>query len=883
MTNIIRPTRSDAPRAVQSVAVQRTKSAPKARPAPAKVQPPVDQPCPHRGGLLGQLDCACGGKPAVLACTIHGRCVRQAPNKPTPYKFVPLVGETETLDRDHAPAVCARCLDGPSGSRLAEVRPTLDLSSITLACIDCVDPSLAATALDISRRGLLFARVVLFSHKRPDNLADGIEFIAIPKLNLSGYNRFCLSDLHRYVTTPHVLTIQTDGYVMRPDLWDPAWASYDYIGAPWRRGAPFAARSTVGNSGFCLRSLRLLQATAELFTPAVEAECVRRFKLLCDDFVASFHLHPSLLAKGMKFAPESVASRFSYQSPAPAGVKVGQSFGFHGKHHEKTAWLKTQRLPPRPQQPRVRLTDGLPSHLHLTVATVCRVNARFTPDVVRWFRRQLSANLRTPHEFICLTDRPDQVPGGVALQHDWPGWWAKLELFRPGLFADGEQVLYFDLDTVFTKPFHAPTPPRPGDLGMVLFGKAWWTHYGSGVMNWLAPLTGPYDAMAARPTQARAWFPSDQELTGPTIYAAGGDIVPVPGCEVQPANGTTAIPRGRPRGPIWCAAGSGAKPWETKRDWIPPLAVPDVVSDTALVSCWFGHGTPEQLDAACRGAAALGRLHPRPAVALLVEAGGPRGFPWNGEHLPVAVDNRNDGIWIKEALLNLGARHVLTRYPSVSKILFCDLDTHPEPGGQDWLLLASDALARCDVCHPWTAAAESNGHGRWISYSAQVAAGLRECRSGQGFAVGMTVDWFRRCSGWPGWATAGSGDAVACLQWDVSRSHWDMYRYVPSMTRLVDDYDGPRTNYGTCTGTVIHEYHGDRDGPKQTRNYMSRHVLWDRIGGMARVVEFNDASGLPQWRATPLAEHVRRIAIAQPRTEDELRAAIDTIPRELLT
>lgn len=56
------------------------------------------------------------------------------------------------------------------------------------------------------------------------------------------------------------------------------------------------------------------------------------------------------------------------------------------------------------------------------------------------------------HRFVCLTDaevpRETHAPGQIIpLKHDWPGWWAKIELFRPDLWADGEQVVYLDLDS----------------------------------------------------------------------------------------------------------------------------------------------------------------------------------------------------------------------------------------------------------------------------------------------------------------------------------------------------------------------------------------------------------------------------------------------------
>lgn len=50
--------------------------------------------------------------------------------------------------------------------------------------------------------------------------------------------------------------------------------------------------------------------------------------------------------------------------------------------------------------------------------------------------------LSVPHTFTCLSnaDVPDRIP----LVTDWPGYWAKLECFRPGLFTG--RVLYLDLD-----------------------------------------------------------------------------------------------------------------------------------------------------------------------------------------------------------------------------------------------------------------------------------------------------------------------------------------------------------------------------------------------------------------------------------------------------
>lgn len=53
----------------------------------------------------------------------------------------------------------------------------------------------------------------------------------------------------------------------------------------------------------------------------------------------------------------------------------------------------------------------------------------------------------------CLTDTTVDGVHCVQLQYDWPGWWSKIELFRPDIESD---LMYFDLDTTVMK-----MPPMP--------------------------------------------------------------------------------------------------------------------------------------------------------------------------------------------------------------------------------------------------------------------------------------------------------------------------------------------------------------------------------------------------------------------------------------
>lgn len=81
----------------------------------------------------------------------------------------------------------------------------------------------------------------------------------------------------------------------------------------------------------------------------------------------------------------------------------------------------------------------------LIVLTVLRSSDEYTPEKVQIVKGMVERNLTIPHEFICLSDV--EIPGvkTIPLVHNWKGWYAKMELFRPDL-PKGPK-LYLDLDT----------------------------------------------------------------------------------------------------------------------------------------------------------------------------------------------------------------------------------------------------------------------------------------------------------------------------------------------------------------------------------------------------------------------------------------------------
>lgn len=81
----------------------------------------------------------------------------------------------------------------------------------------------------------------------------------------------------------------------------------------------------------------------------------------------------------------------------------------------------------------------------LTVISVFRSGGEYDAIWVGKLERAIRRNLSVPHRFVCLSD--SEVPcERIPLEYNWPGWWSKIELFRPGVING--PTLYCDLDNV---------------------------------------------------------------------------------------------------------------------------------------------------------------------------------------------------------------------------------------------------------------------------------------------------------------------------------------------------------------------------------------------------------------------------------------------------
>ena len=195
----------------------------------------------------------------------------------------------------------------------------LELPSVTLCAIDTRTPSLALRSLVLSMKKIEFANALLLTKADHGlgNIPANVQTIKIPELkSIEEYSHFVLKGLRPHIKTSHVLLIQWDGYVLNAGAWQPQFLDFDYIGAPWHRLPPDRA---VGNGGFSLRSLKLLEAMENSEFTAKHPE----------DLCICHHNRELLEKNHIRFAPLELAMVFSQERV----TSEQSSFGFHGAFH----------------------------------------------------------------------------------------------------------------------------------------------------------------------------------------------------------------------------------------------------------------------------------------------------------------------------------------------------------------------------------------------------------------------------------------------------------------------------------------------------------------------------------------------------------------------
>lgn len=138
------------------------------------------------------------------------------------------------------------------------------------------------------------------------------------------------------------------------------------------------------------------------------------------------------------------------------------------------------------------------------IACVLRSGGRYRAEHVQTLAEQMR-RVAPAERFVCLSDQSVDGVETIALVHDWPGWWAKLELFRPDVFPRGERVLYADLDTVVLGDIRSLLEQTEPFLALADFYRRpplrAWRGLGSGLLQWTAgDQTALYRQFAANPS-----------------------------------------------------------------------------------------------------------------------------------------------------------------------------------------------------------------------------------------------------------------------------------------------------------------------------------------------------------------------------------------------
>lgn len=190
----------------------------------------------------------------------------------------------------------------------------LNLSNVTLLCVETRDPELAHWAIDRCLAGTQFAKVVLITNiDLVKNKRSDIDYVQAPPIaTTKDYSNLLLTGIDQYVVGSHVLVIQWDSFITHPNLWCNEFLDYDYIGPVW----PHHPETPVGNGGFSLRSVKLLQAI----------KCPGFIKRHPEDYCICAD-NKDFLEKecGIRFATSEVAEQFAVERS-----EWHDAFGFHG-------------------------------------------------------------------------------------------------------------------------------------------------------------------------------------------------------------------------------------------------------------------------------------------------------------------------------------------------------------------------------------------------------------------------------------------------------------------------------------------------------------------------------------------------------------------------
>ena len=265
----------------------------------------------------------------------------------------------------------------------------INLHNVTLVSADTKQPHLAVKSLEKTCEHINFKRIILFSDVKPFNFNDNFKFIPISKFNnLIDYSKFIVNVLPEYINTEFCFNVHHDGFVVNPDKWDDNFLNYDWIGAPWKKGAHFLYNGErVGNGGVSIRSKKLM-------------DMAKQYN--CDNHEDSFiccSLRSTLINKGIEFAPLELASKFSIECGSDdLNITFDDVLAFHGNHSQRHINEIRENIFRYYQQDLIKMDD------HTLTSWIRDEAGSSQPD---YFYCTTKGNLtlqQIPEEYVCLLD-----------------------------------------------------------------------------------------------------------------------------------------------------------------------------------------------------------------------------------------------------------------------------------------------------------------------------------------------------------------------------------------------------------------------------------------------------------------------------------------------
>jgi hypothetical protein len=282
-----------------------------------------------------------------------------------------------------------------------------------------------------------------------------------------------------------------------------------------------------------------------------------------------------------------------------------------------------------------------------------------------------------------------------------------------------------------------------------------------------------------------------------------------------------------------------------------PADAPEFARGLALVLCHYGQDE-RRIAANHQALEWTLQSRPRPAIVFVeaAEEGRPCHFADLAGHgvsyLYRTVPEAGKGIWLKEALWSIGARHALAD-PAIDALCFLDADC--EFCRQDWAAEISNALENCDVISPHAWGYYSNqpdaGGARWpkLTESAGRKAAAGKKGGFPGFALAMTRQFFaERLHGRVPLSSNGGGDT---LLWQLLRGVRDYGQQCAHYNFTFDQRAGmrPRPRTGCGAQILCHHYHG----PFSERGYFARSAITIAATEAPMTEYCYQDDGMPVW------------------------------------